>query len=333
MSWKQFNRIIRALTGIVVSLLIVTVLVLGVAYACGLIGKEAGEDTSVSSLPSSAAAAPSAGTGADSEASPLLSVEVMDVGQGLSVLITCGKESLLYDGGDYGSESVIDKRMRELGIGKRSDFGIFSGSKSITYMVASHYDSDHVAGFIHLLKEDFAYPDHFIGPDYIADTPTYRNLMEQLQKAELSVVSPGYLDYFYLGPAKVTVLSDKTKNYEDENDQSIALLVSYGEFNLFLGGDLGLIPEREIAERYDLPQGLIYVADHHGSGFSSDEEFFVKMQPSAVIFSCGRDNDYGHPAPRVLKMCETYNSKVYRTDQQGAIRVRTNGSLIQFEKE
>ena len=331
MTWRKFNRVIRALTGIVVSLLIVTVLVLGVAYACGLIGKGKSEDEPFSSPSKETAVAPSAGTVADPEASPILSVEVLDVGQGLSVLITCGEESLLYDGGDFGSESVIDMRMRELGIGKRSDFGIFSGSKCITYMVASHYDSDHVAGLIHLLKEDFTYPDHFIGPDYVADTPTYRILMEQLEKAKLEIVSPGYLDYFYLGPAKVTVLSDKTKNYEDENDKSIALLVSYGDFNLFLGGDLGLIPEREITERYDLPQGLIYVADHHGSGFSSDEEFFVKMQPSATIISCGRDNDYGHPAQRVLKLCETYNSKIYRTDQQGTIRMRTNGRLVQYE--
>lgn len=330
MTWKQFNRIIRALTGIVVSLLIVTVLVLFVAHLCGY---KLWDNDPPSVTSAEVSALPDETTGvSDPEASPILEVEILDVGQGLSVLITCDGQSLLYDGGDYGAEAVVLDRIRKLGVGKRSDFGLLSGTKSLTYMVASHYDSDHVAGFISLLKEDYTYPEHFIGPDYVADTPTYRILMEQLDKAKLTVVHPGYLDYFTLGPAKVTVLSDKTKSYEDENDYSIALLVSYGEFNLFLGGDLGLIPEREIAERYELPKGLIYVADHHGSGFSSDEEFFLKMQPSATIISCGKDNDYGHPAQRVLNLCETYNSRIYRTDQQGTIRVRTNGRLVQYEK-
>jgi hypothetical protein len=70
----------------------------------------------------------------------------------------------------------------------------------------------------------------------------------------------------------------------------------------------------------------IYVAAHHGSKYSSGTAFLQWLQPKDVMISCGVDNEYGHPAPEVLRRIEQCHSNIYRTDEQGEILVTGDGT-------
>ena len=61
---------------------------------------------------------------------------------------------------------------------------------------------------------------------------------------------------------------------------------------------------------------------HHGSKTSSGEKFIQIVQPEVSIISCGYQNSYGHPYTQVLEILESVNSQIWRTDLQGAIRIR-----------
>jgi competence protein ComEC len=70
-------------------------------------------------------------------------------------------------------------------------------------------------------------------------------------------------------------------------------------------------------------------AGHHGSATSSTQEFLSATQPAAVIFSAGRDNRFGHPHWTVLDRFEALGSAIFRTDQDGAVFVETDGDVVE----
>jgi competence protein ComEC len=69
-------------------------------------------------------------------------------------------------------------------------------------------------------------------------------------------------------------------------------------------------------------------AGHHGSATSSTPELLKTMQPAVVIFSAGRDNRFGHPHPTVVDRFEALGTTIFRTDQDGAVFVETDGIQV-----
>lgn len=61
-------------------------------------------------------------------------------------------------------------------------------------------------------------------------------------------------------------------------------------------------------------------AGHHGSKGSSSSEFLSHISPKVALISAGQNNRYHHPHQETLERFENVDSRVYRTDQQGAIR-------------
>jgi competence protein ComEC len=71
---------------------------------------------------------------------------------------------------------------------------------------------------------------------------------------------------------------------------------------------------------------------HHGSKYSSSEEFLQATTPKYAIISCGKNNFYGHPAGEILDRLQRHGSKVYRTDIYGAIEFLLGNSGISYQK-
>jgi beta-lactamase superfamily II metal-dependent hydrolase len=87
----------------------------------------------------------------------------------------------------------------------------------------------------------------------------------------------------------------------DENDMSVALLVQYGTFKYFLGGDIENHTEDKIAERHLVKNVDVYQADHHGSHTSSSSSLMDDLKPSVIIISNGDRADYMHPRRTTLQ--------------------------------
>ncbi len=93
-------------------------------------------------------------------------------------------------------------------------------------------------------------------------------------------------------------------------------------------GDASITTEKEIMNKYDLPDIDVLKVGHHGSKTSSSKDFINEINPKYSIISVGKNNRYGHPNDSVLENLD--ESKIYRTDQDGSIifKIKNNNLKI-----
>ena len=123
----------------------------------------------------------------------------------------------------------------------------------------------------------------------------------------------------------------KTGTGESENDNSIVLLLQYKGKPILFTGDMTSKMEADVAEavRYCGVDSLsILKVGHHGSKYSSSEEFLASIMPQAAVISCAARNTYGHPHKETLQRLEDVGALVLRTDEGGAIiaKIRASGA-------
>ena len=126
----------------------------------------------------------------------------------------------------------------------------------------------------------------------------------------------------------------KTGTGESENDNSIVLLLQYKGKSILFTGDMTSKMEADVAEavRYCGVDSLsILKVGHHGSKYSSSEEFLASIMPQAAVISCAARNTYGHPHKETLQRMEDVGALVLRTDEGGAIiaKIRASGAEMQ----
>jgi len=112
------------------------------------------------------------------------------------------------------------------------------------------------------------------------------------------------------------------------NDNSIAFILQYRQFRMLFTGDAGVAAEqRFLSEGIDLSAAILKVG-HHGSAYSSSPDFIAAVHPRYAIISVGRNNMFGHPAPSTVATLQRSGAEVYRTDENGAVTLHTDGSSL-----
>ena len=246
-------------------------------------------------------------------------VDFLDVGQGLSVLVEADDNYLLYDGGDRSTSSYVVACLKERGIEK------------LDYVIASHYDSDHINGLVGALHVFEV--GEVMGPDYTTDTRVYNSLVSQAKELGLGITAPSPGSRYPLGQGYFEVLGPMSGGYSDVNNYSIVIRLVYGETSVLLPGDAEAESEAELLAGWpDLKSDVLCVS-HHGSPTSSGEDFLDRVQPSYAVISCGKDNSYGHPAASVLQRLRERDISVYRTDESGIITLQGDGKTLSFSTE
>ena len=91
-------------------------------------------------------------------------------------------------------------------------------------------------------------------------------------------------------------------------------------------GDVGREGERALRPRLEPGRLTILKAPHHGSASSSTPELLDALRPAAVIFSCGRDNRFGHPHPAVVQRYRARGAAIFSTADDGAVFVESDGA-------
>jgi competence protein ComEC len=101
------------------------------------------------------------------------------------------------------------------------------------------------------------------------------------------------------------------------------------DVSVLLTGDIGREVERTLdGETANAPLRVLKVP-HHGSLTSSSREFLQAVRPQIAVFSAGRANHFGHPAPPVLERYREAGAAIFRTDQDGAVMLDTDGHSIE----
>ena len=121
----------------------------------------------------------------------------------------------------------------------------------------------------------------------------------------------------------------QTKEYDNENDNSNVIYMDINNYKFMFMGDASSTTEKEILDRYNLPDIDVLKVGHHGSKTSSSEEFINEINPKYSVISVGKNNWYGHPDKEVLDNLD--NSKIYRTDQDGSIMFKIKNNNIKIE--
>ena len=114
------------------------------------------------------------------------------------------------------------------------------------------------------------------------------------------------------------------------NEDSVVIELRLGDVSIILPGDIGREAESLITPALDAGRLTIVKAPHHGSATSSTDRFVHALHPAAVVFSAGRGNRFGHPAPVVVSRYRAVDALVFRTDEDGAIVLDTNGKSVEM---
>lgn len=248
-----------------------------------------------------------------------LTVQVLDVGQGLSILAESDGHYLLYDGGDRGASSFVVAYLEDQGVSE------------LDYVIASHYDADHISGLVGALN---VYDTEVVlAPDYEADSQIYDSFQEKAAAQGLTVTHPEPGDSYELGNASFTVLSPIQDEYSDDNDYSVAIRLEDGDTSFLFTGDASVDSEAEMIASGETLQSDVLVLGHHGSSTSSSGAFLDAVDPSAAVVSCGLSNSYGHPHREIMEAIQSRGCDLYRTDLQGTLTAVSDGSSITWSAQ
>ncbi len=288
----------------------------------------------------------------------LLKVHFIDVGQGDSILVQApgGKNMLIDTGGRAGEltagtgigDQVLEPYLRKNGV------------QRIEVLVLTHPHEDHCGGAVSLIKRfpvalalvsclgEENIDEEYTGED-IAETVSaaissreeavsaaYTKLLNKMAARGISVSAAAAGDVIKLdSDLKIEVLSPvETKAGEsgsDTNNTSLVIKITYGRRSFIFTGDAEIEEQRDlIREKYDLRADILKVP-HHGSRFLLPE-LLQQVDAEAVVISVGARNTFGHPAYDTLDMLILSGLQVYRTDQDGAVIVQTDGNNLEISR-
>jgi competence protein ComEC len=251
-------------------------------------------------------------------------VVFLDVGQGDATLVQpAGARPFLVDaGGVPGTTFDLGRRVT---LPASWAFGV----RRLGALVLTHGDPDHVGGAPAILRA--------LSPIEVWDgVPVPRH--EPLQNLRAAAARFGIPwierragETLTAGAATLTVLNPPDPDWERQkvrNDDSIVLEVRVGHVAFILPGDITRAVEPDVVQRL-VPAPLVIVkAPHHGSAGSSSPSFIDATHPAAVVFSAGRRNPFGHPAPVVVERYKAAGAAVFSTADDGAVVVDTDGAKV-----
>lgn len=239
-----------------------------------------------------------------------LKLHMVDVGQGLGMLLQCDGESAVYDTGTASAAEDFASYVLE------------NAPDGVNFVFLSHPHQDHCGG----AKELFSSVE--------AETLVISDCGDReaalLQAGEWLGASSASIDFtetgreYTLGGAEITVLHPDTSFESDNyNEWSLVLQVEYAGKTLLLTGDQEQKVEKTLIplERVDVLQ-----VGHHGSNTSSGQAFLENIAPDVALISVGADNSYGHPHQKALQRLRETGAEIYRTDLNGNILVEITPS-------
>lgn len=240
----------------------------------------------------------------------LLHVYFLDIGQGDAILMrTPTGVNILVDGGP-------DKKV----LSELKDVLPFFDSK-IDYLISTHPDKDHIEGLIYVLKK-YEVGQVLWNGDYKTNYLT----KAFFQAAEDAGITPEAAssdrDIELKDGVRVDIVFPLKQNFstqENTNANSIVANAIFGSNEILLTGDADNELEEKLLKANSNISADVLKVGHHGSRFSTGEDFLNAVTPEYSVIQVGKDNKYGHPNPSVLNRLEEHGSKIFRNDLDGRV--------------
>lgn len=252
-----------------------------------------------------------------------LKINFVDVGQGdATFIITPDNHTILIDGG--GSDS------KDFDIGQNTllPYILDKGYNKIDYVIISHFDNDHCGGLLYIIQE-IKIDKILIGKQW-NNCENYKKFIQLVKDKKIKVDILEAEDKFFIEKnLKLEVIWPYSGNVIESNainNNSLVFKLIYKNFSMMFTGDIEEIAEKAIVDRYQhsLKSNILKIA-HHGSKTSSTLDFLNATNPSFAIIGVGKNNKFGHPSDSTMDNLKKRKVKIYRTDTNGEIKIKTNG--------
>ena len=246
-----------------------------------------------------------------------------DVGQGDAILLSRGNLQVLIDGGP-------DRKVLEC-LGCNLPFW----DKTIEMVVITHSEKDHVGGLINVLESYSVL--YFVTDNFAVDSNYFREFRRLVLKGRAEVIEPRVGQILKVGDLSFEVLwphqrrgvpsfwqSDRVLGVSDfakePNERSLVLRLKFKQVRAMLTGDISSKTE----EKINFSQAEILKIPHHGSKYSTSDFLLREVNPKLAVICVGK-NHFGHPTEEVLNKLKSKGIKIWRTDTQGELVLRTLG--------
>ncbi len=252
-----------------------------------------------------------------------LMVDFLNVGQGDSIFITTpGNQQILIDGGP--DSTVLEKLSKEMPV----------YDKTIELIVLTHPEKDHLAGLLDVLRRYRV--KNILWTGIVKNTAEWQEWDRLIKEegANIKIAEAG--DRVVLQKDNPTIFFDilnpgedlSGREFEDSNDTATVLCLTVGEKKFLFTGDIGFGVENQLIKE-NIVADVLKVA-HHGSKYSTSEEFLKQLSPNVAVISVGQ-NTYGHPTDELLARLNNFGIDIKRTDRDGDIKIFSNGEIITYK--
>jgi competence protein ComEC len=242
-----------------------------------------------------------------------LRVTFLDVGQGDATLIQHRRTSVLVDTGP--PDGGIVRRLHRAGVSR------------LDLLVVTHAQADHEGGAAAVIG---AMPVGLVldGRDGVHE-PLGARMEAAARRRAVAVVAPEAGQTLRSGKVELRVLSPAREPPEahlgtDPNQRAIVAEARVGRFRMLLTADA----ESDVLSTLDLGAVDVLKVAHHGSADPGLAGVLDRLRPRLAAIEVGAHNTYGHPVPNTIRTLEASGAMVYRTDQDGSVRLEEDGGVL-----
>ena len=206
-----------------------------------------------------------------------------------------------------------------------------AGVHHIDALILSHPHGDHVGAAAPVLRDGFSVGELADSGQQYAGY-AWRDALATARGDHVPIVYPRAsmvwrtddgVTLTFIGPSLPFIQSNNTIN-----DNSIAFVLQYRRFRMLFTGDAGVAAEQRFLHEGIYLHAEVLKVGHHGSAYSSSPAFIAAVHPKYAIISVGRHNMFGHPAPSTIETLQRFGARVYRTDQDAAVFVTSDGAAV-----
>ena len=225
-----------------------------------------------------------------------LRVQVLDVGQGLSVLVRTAQHQLLYDTGAAWSQGSMAQQVVQPVLN-------YYALGSLDKVIISHFDNDHAGGWRYL-HDNMPVQQWLGNSTELAFDACYAGMSWHWDGVDFQIVSPNFGEQ------------------NSGNDGSCALLIKTAQRSVLLPGDIGKAAEVALLRENPALNTIdVLIAPHHGSNSSSSYPLVEKAQQAIVVFATGYLNRYQHPHEAIVKRYQSVQATLFNTASDGMVSI------------
>lgn len=248
-----------------------------------------------------------------------INVHFIDVGQGDAILVQVNSKNLLIDSGPKDEKEKLIEYLNSIYI------------PQFDYIIATHPHEDHIGNMDYIVNNYKVL--NFYTPKITTDTVSFENMVESLTRKnlKLKVLKANNTTINLGNNTLVEIFSPSLDNYDNLNNYSPIIKITYGNISFLFTGDAEAEIEKEVISKYSNLKSDVLKIGHHGSSTSSSLEFLQAVNPKICVISVGKNNTYGHPTKETLEKIK--NTTILRTDKNKSIIISSDGNYIKYSNK